>query len=53
MLYFNFIDIGFFLVGLMLGVILMACISASGVDHRCEDCLLQEILQEVLNEKEE
>lgn len=53
MLYFNLVDICFFLVGLFIGVALMSCIAASGADRRCEDCVLLEILQEVLNEREE
>ena len=52
MLYFNLIDICFFLVGLLVGVAIMACVAASGFDRRCDTCIFREIAQEVFNEGE-
>ena len=45
MLYFSLVDILFFLVGLMVGVAIMACVSASGYDHKCDNCVFREVLE--------
>ncbi len=45
MLYFSLIDILFFLVGLLIGVAITACVSMSGYVHKCDNCVYQELLE--------
>ena len=45
MLYFSLIDILFFLVGILIGVAIMACVSASGYEHKCDICVYPELLE--------
>ena len=45
MLYFSLIDILFMLVGLLIGVALMACVGISGYIHKCDNCIYQEVLE--------
>lgn len=45
MLYFSLIDILFFLVGLLIGIAIMACVSASGYEHKCDFCVYSELLE--------
>ncbi len=47
MLYFSLIDILFLLVGVCIGVAIMACVSASGYEHKCDDCIFREIVEKV------
>ena len=53
MLYFSVVDILFFLVGLLVGVAIMACVSASGYEHKCDNCIYPEILELVEGNDEE
>ena len=52
MLYFSLIDILFLLVGVCIGVALMACVSASGSEHKCDNCIFREIVEMVGDENE-
>ena len=45
MLYFSLVDILFFLVGIFVGVAIMACVSASGYEHKCDNCVYPELLE--------
>ena len=45
MLYFSLIDILFFLVGLVIGIAIMACVSVSGYEHKCDNCIYPEVLE--------
>ena len=49
MLFCTLIDVLFILLGLIVGIAIMACVSASGYEHKCDDCIYREIC-EVKNE---
>lgn len=53
MLYFSLIDILFFLVGILVGVAIMACVSASGYEHKCDPCVYREILEMMEGDNDE
>ena len=52
MLYFSLIDILFLLVGVCIGIAIMACVSVTGYEHKCDNCVYKEVLEmmEVDNE---
>lgn len=52
MLYFNLIDILFLVVGVYVGIAIMACVSASSYEHKCDNCLFREIAEMVGDENE-
>ena len=45
MLYFSLIDILFMLVGVLIGVAIMACCSRSGYVRKCDSCVYKEVLE--------
>lgn len=45
MLYFSLVDILFFIIGLLVGVGIMACVSASGYEHKCDNCIYTDLLE--------
>lgn len=45
MLYFSLIDILFLLVGVCIGVALTVCVSSSGYEHKCDNCVYREIVE--------
>lgn len=45
MVYFSLIDILFILVGVCIGVALMAFVGASGYEHKCDNCIFREIIE--------
>ena len=45
MLYFSLIDILFMLVGLLIGVAIMACFSRERSMDRCNNCVYKEVLE--------
>lgn len=50
MIYFSLIDVLFLLLGVLIGVAIMACVAASGYDHKCDNCIFTEILEDMENE---
>lgn len=53
MLYFSLIDILFILVGVFIGIALMACVSASGYEHKCDNCVFREIVEMIGGDENE
>ena len=45
MLYFSLIDILFMLVGVLIGVAIMACFSIDRCVDRCNNCVYKEVLE--------
>lgn len=45
MIYFSLVDVLFLLLGILIGVAIMACVSASGYEHKCDTCVYREILE--------
>ena len=52
MLYFSLIDILFLLIGVGIGVVIMACVCSSGYEHKCDDCIFREIVERLGEENE-
>ena len=46
MLYISLVDALFLIVGIFIGACIMACMSVSGQKHRCEDCIVWELLED-------
>lgn len=46
MLWFDLIDIGFFVAGLCIGILVMAAAAVSGYTSKCDDCDLRRYYNE-------